>query len=208
MFKLLLVFISFFLITGCTINLGDEEKKEEEIVVEEDEDLEKIEEIKVTSIGNESSLSNPLKVGEYGLASKYNAVISGYKDVDVAITRIYDNSDEIIEEYNSNNPDNKIEAKDGYKFVVLDYEVIFFDFETESFGTDVTLDMEVVNTDDSNFIVNDVKQVITINVLSKSTGIVNGDKGTVQVAFMIPKNVENYLIKFGTLEHTIAYYKV
>lgn len=208
MFKLLLVFISFFLITGCTINLGDEEKKEEEIVVEEDEDLENIEEIKVTSIGNESSLSNPLKVGEYGLASKYNAVISGYKDVDVAITRIYDNSDEIIEEYNGNNPDNKIEAKDGYKFVVLDYEVIFFDFETESFGTDVTLDMEVVNTDDSNFIVNDVKQVITINVLSKSTGIVNGDKGTVQVAFMIPKNVENYLIKFGTLEHTIAYYKV
>ena len=124
------------------------------------------------------------------------------------VTKIYDNSEEIVNSYNLNNPDNTISKIDGYKYVVLDYEVVFFDFETESFGTSTELDVEVVNTDGNSFVVNDIKQVIQINTLSKSMGVVNGDKGTVQIVFSIPESVNNYLIKFGTLEHTIAYYKV
>ena len=209
MFKLLLVFIGCFLITGCTIDLSTDDKDIQEPVIEKEEkEDESNEKEEVVSIGKESSLSSPLSVGDYGLASKYNAVINGYKDVDVSITKIYDNSEEIVNSYNLNNPDNEISKEVGYKYVVLDYEVVFFDFETESFGTGVELDVEVVNTEGNSFVVNEVKQVIQVNTLSKSVGVVNGDKGTVQIAFAIPENINNYLIKFGTIEHTIAYYKV
>lgn len=208
MFKLVLVFMCFFLITGCTIDLGSEDKEINDPVVEEKEDDETDKKEEVVSQGSESTLSNPLSVGDYGLASKYNAVIGGYKDVDVVITKVYDNSNEIVNSYNLNNPDSAISKDDGYKYVVLDYEVVFFDFETESFGTSPELDIEVVNTDGNSFVVNGVKQVIQVNALSKSMGIVNGDKGNVQIVFAIPEEVNNFLIKFGTLEHTIAYYKV
>ena len=149
------------------------------------------------------------KVRCYGADDVREGVaIMHHEDVDVSITKIYDNSEEIVNSYNLNNPDNEISKEVGYKYVVLDYEVVFFDFETESFGTGVELDVEVVNTEGNSFVVNEVKQVIQVNTLSKSVGVVNGDKGTVQIAFAIPENVNNYLIKFGTIEHTIAYYKV
>ena len=149
--KVLLLFLALIIVTGCTINVDflDNDKPildDEEIV----EDEPKVEDI--SSIGKSSSLNNPLKVGEYGIASKYNVVLDTYKDVDVVIKEIYSNSDEIINLYNQNNPDKVILKDDNFKYVVFDYEVIFYDFETESFGTDVRLDIEVLNINNSNFI--------------------------------------------------------
>lgn len=207
--RLILIFLSFFILTGCTISIGEDDKEREKDVDNGSIEVEeKDEQEKVLSIGKESNLSNPLSVGEYGLASKYNAVISDYKNVDVTLKEVFTNSNEIVEQYNIDNPDNIIEKKDGFRYVVLEYEVIFFDFETESFGEDVILDMEVLNLDGSCFVVNDVKQVINSYVLTNDTGIVNGEKGTVKVAFLIPSTAANFLVKFGTSEQTIAYYKV
>lgn len=205
--KLLLLFIFLIIITGCTIDIdlsGDTNSNnyDDDIVVDEKTEEE------IFSIGKKSSLSAPLKVGEYGIASKYNAVLDEYKDVDVSIKEIYANSDEIVNLYNHNNPDNVILKEDGFKYVVLDYEVIFYDFETESFGTDVKLDLEIVDTNNNVFVINGVKQVIKVDILKQDLGIVNGGKGIVQVVFSIPKDVNNYLIKVGTLDHTIAYYKI
>ena len=205
--KLLLLFLTLIIITGCTINVdfleNDKPILEDEEIVEDEVEVEDI-----FSIGKSSSLNNPLKVGEYGIASKYNAVLDTYKDVDVVIKEIYSNSDEIINLYNQSNPDNVILKDDNFKYVVLDYEVIFYDFETESFGTDVRLDMEVLNTNNSNFVINGVKQLIKVDILKQDLGVINGGKGTVQVVFALPKDVNNYLIKIGTLDHTIAYYKI
>jgi len=205
--RLLLLFIFLIIITGCTIDIdlsGDTNSNnyDDDIVVDEKNEEE------IFSIGKKSSLSAPLKVGEYGIASKYNAVLDEYKDVDVSIKEIYANSDEIVNLYNHNNPDNVILKEDGFKYVVLDYEVIFYDFETESFGTDVKLDLEIVDTNNNVFVINGVKQVIKVDILKQDLGIVNGGKGIVQVVFSIPKDVNNYLIKVGTLDHTIAYYKI
>lgn len=205
--RLLLLFIFLIIITGCTIDIDLSEDTnsnnyDDDIVVDEKNEEE------IFSIGKKSSLSAPLKVGEYGIASKYNAVLDEYKDVDVSIKEIYANSDEIVNLYNHNNPDNVILKEDGFKYVVLDYEVIFYDFETESFGTDVKLDLEIVDTNNNVFVINGVKQVIKVDILKQDLGIVNGGKGIVQVVFSIPKDVNNYLIKVGTLDHTIAYYKI
>lgn len=207
--KILILFLCFFLVTGCTIDItktdfkknDKEEKNEEFIEVEKEEEG-------MESIGVSSSVDAPLSVGDYGIASKYNAYLEDYKEVDVSVKTIYENPDEIVDEYNLNNLDKLIEKSEGYKFIVFDYEVIFYDFETESFGNDVRLDVDVVNVDGSSFVVNDVKQVLKVDILSEDTGVVNGGVGTVKVVVTVPDTIENYLIMLGTLDHTIAYYKV
>ena len=198
--------------TGCTIDISKDKDIENNVSQAEEKEDEEIEfvdvDIKLTSIGKSSSASEPLTVGEYGVASKYNAILEEYKDVDVAIKTIYDNPDEIIENYNLENPDKAISKDDGYKYVVLDYEVIFFDFDTESFGDDVILDVEITDTSDNNLVINGVKQLINVYVLDNDKGVMDGGKGIVQIAFAIPSSVTNYFVKFGTYDHTIAYYKV
>lgn len=212
MIKVLLVILAFFCITGCTVDISkknnnNKSDKSNEINQVNSLEGQQVEE-KIISVGNKSNASTPLSVGQYGLASKYNVILDEYKDVDVSITKIYDNPDEIISKYNMENPDDIVKKEDGYKFVVLEYEVVFFDFETESFGTDVILDLEVTDISNNSFVINGVKQVISVNTLSSDLGVVNGDKGTVKVAFAIPDNTVNYLVKLGTPDHTIAYYKV
>ena len=45
-------------------------------------------------------------------------------------------------------------------------------------------------------------------ILEEDLGVFNGGNGSVKIAFSIPKDTVNYLIKFGTYGHIIAYYKV
>lgn len=207
--KFLLIFLSVICLTGCTVDISKDKDVENNVLNVEEETDEFVEvDLKIKSLGVTSSISNPLSIGEYGIASKYNASLEEYKDVDVTIKKIYDNSDEVISNYNLENPENVISKENGYKYVVLDYEVIFYDFETESFGTDVILDVEVSDISNNSFVINGVKQVVHINVLSSDKGVVDGDKGIVQIAFAIPNSVNSYLVKFGTYDHTIAYYKV
>lgn len=200
--KLLSLIFLIFIITGCTItidtNTNTSEKEEKEFEEKEE----------VVSIGISSDNDNPLTIGECGIASKYNVYLGKYKDVDVCLKKIYNDADSIINAYNTSNPDKSIVLKDKYKFVVLDYEVIFFDFETESFGDNIRLDVEVLDSNNDFFVVDGVKQNIDIYVLEESLGIFNGGKGTVKIAFMIPEDITNYLVKFGTYDQTIAYYKI
>lgn len=204
--KLKVLFILFlvFITSGCTIDISKNKNK----VIDHSNDEEVIDLEEVESVGLSSSVDNPLNVGDYGLASKYNVYLGRYKDVDVKLNKIYEDSEEIVNKYNLSNPDKKISKQNGFKYVVLDYEVTFFDFQTESFGDNVRLDIEVVDTKNNNFVVDKVKQVIEVHILKEDLGIVDGGIGTVKVAFAIPSNVDSYLVKFGTYDHTIAYYKV
>ena len=201
-FRLLLLILFIFIVTGCTITISggssDTEKEEEKVITEEE----------VVSIGTVSDLENPLVIGDYGIASKYNVYLNEYKDVDVCLKKIYEDGESVVNAYNISNPDNVIELKDGYKFVVLDYEVIFFDFETESFGDNTRLNVEVVDSSNNPFVVDEIKQVVDIYVLEESLVVFDGGKGVVKIAFMLPEDVTNYLVKFGTYEQTIAYYKI
>lgn len=202
--KVLFVLFLVFSISGCTIDISKNKNK----VIDHSNDEEVIDLEEVESVGVSSSVDKPLSVGDYGIASKYNVYLGEYNDVDVKLSKIYEDSEEIVNKYNLSNPDKKISKQTGFKYVVLDYEVAFFDFKTESFGDNVRLDIEVVDSNNNNFVVNEVKQVIEVHILKEDLGIVDGGIGTVKVAFAIPSSVNSYLIKFGTYDHTIAYYKV
>lgn len=204
--KLRVFFVLFlvFILSGCTIDIS--KNKNKDIEKDDEEEITDLEEVE--SVGVSSSIDSPLSIGEYGLASKYNVYLGKYKDVDVKLSKIYEDSEEIVTKYNLSNPNKMINKQKGFKYVVLEYEVTFFDFKTESFGDNVRLDIEVVDSNNNNFVVDKVKQVIEVHILKEDLGIVDGGIGTVKVAFAIPSYVDNYLIKFGTYDHIIAYYKV
>lgn len=203
-FKIFLLIFVLIITTGCTIDISKKDDKNDFGKLENQIENEE----KINSIGKESDFDKPLSIGEYGIASKYNVYLNEYKDVDVNLIEIKENSDKIVEEYNLSNPNNKIEKQDDFKFVVLEYEVIFFDFKTESFGDNVRLDINVSDSSNNSFVVDGVKQIIEIYILEEDLSVFDGGKGNVKIAFSIPKNINNYLIKFGTYDHTIAYYKV
>lgn len=207
---LLVLFLSFSL-TACTIKLGEEETKEKPLEEESpssEEQKEPEEKENTENVGKKSSKDNPLSVGTVGLSSKHNALLDTYQDVDISIKEVSKDPIKIIGEYNTDNPDKMLVATKGYKFVVLDYEVTLNNFETESFGTDVRVDVDITDTSDKPFVVGGVKQIVDVHILKEDVGVVSGNKGTVQIAFEIPEDVSNYLIKLGTKGHTIAYYKL
>ena len=203
-FNFVILVVLLFGITGCTIDISKYKTDSfdddvNEIIESEDE---------IVSVGVESDLENPLNIGDYGIASKYNVYLSDYKEVDVKLKNIIEDPDTIVNEYNLSNPNKLITKQDDFKYVVLEYEVILVDYETETFGDNIRLDVLVVDENDNSFIVDGVKQDIEISILEEDLGIFNGGKGSVKIAFAIPEDTVNYLVKFGTYGHIIAYYKV
>lgn len=204
-FLIPLMLVLAILVTGCTIDISKNHDRDDNAMDEEERSTDKE---KMESVGSTSSKDAPLSIGEVGISSKYNAILDTYQDVDVKLLKIYDDELYQIEKYNEKNPDDQIEVDDDYKAVVLQYEVSLFDFETESFGTSVELDTEITDVNDNSFVVNGVKQVIDVKVLDSDAGITNGSSGKVTIFFQIPKDVTNYLVKLGTNNQKIAYYKV
>ena len=204
LFTIMLILI--LSMTGCTINIDSTKDDIDDLNFENSQEENTEEEVKRSGLS--SSKDHPLNVGEMGIASKYNVIKEEYLDVDVKLLEVLDNPDAIIEQYNKNNPDNVLNKTAGFKFVVIDYEVTLIDFETESFGIDVGLDVEIKDASDKEFVVSDVKQVIDVKNISEDAGVIKNGTGRVRIAFEIPNETTNYLVKLGTNSHTIAYYKI
>lgn len=200
--RLILSLIIIFLVSGCTIELPDSQP------IDDDKKVESNNEEKIERLGKTSSIENPLMIGSWGIASKYNALEDKYDDIDVLLEMVDGDVSEMVEEYNVNNPVNVIVPKEGYKGIVFDYEVSLYNFKTESFGSDVLMDIEVVDDKGNNIIIDEVKQVIPIVVMDAEQGIMTNKAGKVRIYFELPETINNYIVKIGTKNHTIAYYKV
>lgn len=191
--KLLPVFIIFmFIITGCTIDLSSTEDNE---VIEEDKKNTNVEEVELT--GKKSSLSEPLKLEETGICSKFNAVNDKYEEVDIKLL----SKDEM-------DIKDLLKIKDGYNVYILTYEVTLTNFETESFGTNVSVDVEVLDTSGKQFVNNKLKEVTEITEIKSDTGITTNKSGKVQIAFQVPDSYKEIIVVFGNNKGKKAYYKI
>lgn len=197
--RLLLILLLVPLLVGCTIELDDGKDD-----ITDNTNNEQEEEIK--NVGISSSLSSPLGIDKYGLSSKYNAKTGEYVTVDAKINQVLDNS--YIEKYNKEHEEEKFTTPKGYKSYVIEYEVILTNFETENFGIDPTLDIEVLDEKGKEFVYNKIKQIIEVKVLSKDLGIVKNGTGKVIIAFNIPDNYNSFIIKLGTKGQKVAYFKI
>ena len=118
--KIFLAMLLVFFVTGCTIKLSDEQEQAGSDLNDVAADETQVEQKE--SVGILSSKTNPLKIGSVGIASKYNAVLEDYRDVDVKLVKIYDDVDTIINDYNAKHQDAKVVAEKGYKLVPLEEE--------------------------------------------------------------------------------------
>ncbi len=208
--KKYLIFSLAFLIllTGCDFNYKvkiDTSSKEDDEIVEEEEKIEE----KVEHQGKKSSKDEPLKINEVGLASKYSVKEEKYDDVDVKVVENkkidFDNEDvkKYIEKENV-----EIESKSGYKLIMTTIDVTLVDFKTESFGSDVEVNTEILDEKSNPIVVNGVKQFIDAYAIDKGNGKFEGETGTLKIVYQIPNDVNSYMIKLGAVGNTQAYIKL
>lgn len=154
--KIVLLFLIIPFLVGCTIELSDEEK-------DNSTNSSEVEEETIKNEGTKSSIDSPLGMNKYGLASKYNAKTLDYGTVDVKINKKLDK--DYIDEYNKEHEEDKFTTPKGFKTYVIEYEVKLINFETENFGVEPSLDVEIVDEKGKEFIVSKIKQVIEVKLL-------------------------------------------
>ncbi len=191
--KLLPIFIIFmFIVTGCTIDLSSNDDKE---VIDKEEKKSTVEEKKLT--GKSSSLSRPLKIGDTGICSKFNVVKDKYEEVDIKLL----SKDEV-------DIKDLLKIKDGYTVYILTYEVTLTNFKTESFGTNVGVDVEVLDTSGKQFVNNKLKEVTEVIEINSDTGVTTNKSGKVQIAFQVPDSYKEIIVVFGNNKGKKAYFKI
>ena len=191
--KLLPIFIIFmFIVTGCTIDLSSNDDKE---VIDKEEKKSTVEEKKLT--GKSSSLSRPLKIGDTGICSKFNVVKDKYEEVDIKLL----SKDEV-------DIKDLLKIKDGYTVYILTYEVTLTNFKTESFGTNVGVDVEVLDTSGKQFVNNKLKEVTEVIEINSDTGVTTNKSGKVQIAFQVPDSYKKIIVVFGNNKGKKAYFKI
>lgn len=157
--------------------------------------------------GEASSKSNPLSIGQWGIASKYSS--GNYVDVPVKVTNVTrgNSATQIIKNYcNSSSSIYKYEdAKEGMEWAVIDYTVDLTNIEGYSMGKDIKIDSKITGTGDNTSIhYNDtVYAVSTVNMTSgySKENIANG-----QFAVQLPIGCTDYLIALGSASHTQAFF--
>lgn len=191
--KLLPIFIIFmFIVTGCTIDLSSNDDKE---VINKEDKKSTVEEKKLT--GKRSSLSSPLKIGDTGICSKFNVVKDKYEEVDIKLL----SKDEV-------DIKDLLKIKDGYTVYILTYEVTLTNFKTESFGTNVGVDVEVLDTSGKQFVNNKLKEVTEVIEINSDTGVTTNKSGKVQIAFQVPDSYKKIIVVFGNNKGKKAYFKI
>lgn len=197
--KLLLLLLLVPFLLGCTIELSNPEDDTKD-------NINKQEDKKIENKGSKSSVSSPLEIDKYGLASKYNAKTLEYVTVDVKITKKL--TDDYIKKYNKEHKEDKFTTPKGYNSYVIEYEVILTNYETENFGVEPNLDVEILDEKGKDFVVSKEKQIIEVKTLEQDLGVVKNGKGKVVIAFNIPDNYNKFIIKLGTKGKKVAYFKI
>lgn len=157
--------------------------------------------------GKSSSKSNPLSIGEWGLASKYSS--SDYVDVPVKVTNVTrgNSATQMVKDYcNSGSSIYKYEdAKDGMEWAVIDYTVDLTNIKGYSTGKDIKVDSKITGTGNNNSIkYNGATYIVsTMNMTSRYSkeNIANG-----QFAVQLPIGCTDYLIALGSSSHTQAFF--
>ena len=157
----------------------------------------------------ESSISSPLKINEWGLASKYVSKYlseeysdTSYIDVPVRVTNVTrgEEAEKIIKEWCNNQTFYSYqEPKANTEWVVFDYEVDLskVTFDQGTIGTDTKISSSVKGLDGNSVKYNDVTYILSTTDISgseykKQPGVYKG-----KFIVMLPIGCKDYLVKLG-----------
>lgn len=157
-----------------------------------------------TSNAKTSSKTNPLSVGEWGIASKYAS--GEYVDVLTRVTNITRGAQAAQEFKNYCERGSSIykyeDAKESMEWAIVEYEVDLTGFSS---NTSVSLDRKISGTGDNNSIkYNNMTYIVsTVNMTSDYT---SGKVVTAKFATQLPIGCSEYIIAPGSSSNTQAFY--
>ena len=162
-----------------------------------------------TTKGRASTYSSPLKINEWGLASKYvSKYVSevyadkSYIDVPVRVTKVTrgDEADKIVRDWCDKQSLYKYEApKANTEWVVFDYEIDLSNvtFDAGTIGTDAKVSSAVKGLDGGSVKYNDITYILSTKDISESEykkqpGVYKG-----KFVVTLPIGCKDYLVKLG-----------
>lgn len=159
--------------------------------------------------GKASSKSNPLSIGEWGIASKYSSKNS--VDVPVKVTNVTRGSSaaQEVKDYCNNKSSfyKYTEPKDGMEWAVVDYTVDLTNIADFGSGEkSLSVTSKISGTGDNTSIkYNGITYIVTtmnINARTSTENIANG-----QFAVQLPIGCSDYIIVLGDYSQTQAFFK-
>ena len=159
----------------------------------------------------ESSLENPLQVGEWGIASKYNTETSSDQNVNVRVTNIIRGNEakEMAKEYMSRDYSiYKYEDPEAYlEWVVIEYDVDFADtYVPGELGASPNVEADITGPDGSSVKYNGITY-ITSTIEIGSRDYIKAKTGSGKILTQIPIGCTDYIIQFGRYKGTTAYFQ-
>ena len=158
-----------------------------------------------------SSLENPLQVGEWGIASKYNTETRSDQDVNVSVTNIIrgEEAAEMAKEYMSSDYSiYKYEEPEAYlEWVVIEYDVDFADtYIPGELGASPNVEADITGPDGSSVKYNGITY-ITSTIEIGSRDYIKTKTGSGKILTQIPIGCTDYIIQFGRYGGTTAYFQ-
>jgi hypothetical protein len=153
-----------------------------------------------------SSKSNPLKLNEWGVASRYS---NGENvNVPISVTKITrgNSANQIVKDYCDNSSIYKYEEpKSGTEYVVVEYTVDLSPIMDE-YGVRTRVSSDLVGTGEYDFVTyNGYNYSISTNDIS-GYELIKTKTGNGKFAATLPIGCTDYLIKFGEYNGTAAYF--
>lgn len=157
-----------------------------------------------------STQGNPIKKGEWGAASKYDAKTKDYSDAYVKVTNFVRGEDavKLVKEYTDSSSYYKYtDPKEGMEYLVVEYEVDFSNFEIPSYGISLDLSPSVKGTKEGSSAItyNGINYYTTATSMNKDYAKTSTAKG--KFAVQVPKGCTDYVVSFGAYGKTITYVK-
>ncbi len=167
--------------------------------------------VESSSNAKTSSLENPLKVGEWGIASKYNTNTKSDQNVNVRVSNIIrgDEAKKMAQEYmNSDYSIYKYEEPEAYQeWLVVEYDVDFGDtYVPGELGASPNVQGDVTGPDGSSVKYNGVSYINSVIEIG-SRDYIKTKTGSGKLLTQIPIGCTDYIIDFGTYNGTHAYFQ-
>lgn len=158
-----------------------------------------------------SSLEKPLKVGKWGIASKYNTNTKSDQNVNVRVSKIIrgDEAKKMAQEYmNSDSSIYKYEDPEAYQeWLVVEYDVDFGDtYIPGELGASPNVQGDVTGPDGKSIKYNGISYINSVIEIG-SRDYIKTKTGSGMLLTQIPIGCTDYIIDFGTYNGTHAYFQ-
>lgn len=204
--KILILILVIVLIVAITLSgyifFHNSKKNEDNKPIQEDIQEEKQEE--VIDYGY-------LKIGEWGIASKYSSKKEEYENVNVTVKQIIrgEDAERVVKEYTQNNKYFTYqETQEGMDCLVVEYEIIFGNYTKGNNGANSDIQTRIKGYGENENIVIGNKTYETKTQDISNREYTNSEQISGKFVTQIPKECEKYVIVFGNEDYNYCQFEV